>query len=182
MKPRIEPIPDDKATPAAQALLEQTRRSIGKIPNLHRTLAHAPAALEGYLETGRALAGGVLDRKLREQIAVASAGVNGCAYCASAHTMIGKMVGVDEAELARNLGAESADPRAAAALAFTRRLIETRGAVSDAELDALRGAGFSDAEIVEIVAHVGMNFFTNTFNVLAETTIDFPEVRLAASC
>lgn len=148
------------------------------VPNLHRTLAHAPAALRGYVETAKSLAGGRLEPSLREQLAVATAGLNHCDYCAAAHSALGKAAGVEEAELAKNLSGESSDPRVTAALDFVRALIDQRGAVSDAELQAVRDAGFDDAEIVEIVAHVGMNSFTNMFNRLARTEIDFPVVAL----
>ncbi len=123
----------------------------------------------------------MLDARLREQIAVATAGANGCQYCASAHTVLGQGAGVARDELTRNLGGESADEKTAAALAFVRALLQERGDVADAELAAVRTAGFSEAEIVEIVAHVGLNTFTNMFNVLARTTIDFPIVDLAGA-
>lgn len=181
LRPRIAPLSDDQVPAAARPVLERTRSAVGRVPNLHRTLAHAPAALRAYHETASALAGGVLAPRLREQIAVAAAATNGCAYCASAHTAIGKGLGLEAAELSRNLTGTSSDPRAAAALDFVRALIDTRGAVDDEQLAAVRDAGFSDAEIVEIVAHVGLNAFTNTFNVLARTEIDFPRVELGAA-
>ncbi len=180
MNPRL-PALDDAAAPAdARPVLDQVRRALGTVPNLHRTLAVAPAALKAYAAQAGALSGGRLDPALREQVAVATAGRNECAYCASAHTMLGKGAGVDEEELARNLSCSSADPRTAAALAFVRTLLDTRGDVPDESLRTLRDAGFGDEEIVEIAAHVGMNWFTNVFNRLARTEIDFPVVELAA--
>ncbi len=181
MEPRIRPLDDDQAPATSRTLLEQTRKAIGMVPNLHRTLAHAPAALKAYADAGSALSSGRLPARLREQIALASAGGNGCAYCASAHTMIGKNLGLEEAELTRNLGGTSSDARVATLLRFVRALIDERGAVTDAELQAVRDAGFDDEEIVETVAHVALNVFTNTLNVLAQTTIDFPVVQLAGA-
>lgn len=180
MEPRISPLDEARAPEAARPILQETRKAIGRVPNLHRALAHAPAALQAYVETARALASGALSPRLREQIAVATAGLNGCVYCASAHTALGKMAGLSEDELDRNLRSESGDPRAGAALAFVRALVEKRGAVSDAEWRAVREAGFEDAEIVEIIAHVGMSSFTNMFNVVARTPVDFPEVELSS--
>lgn len=177
-QPRIEALSDDHASPEARSVFEQVQRGLGMVPNLHRTLAHSPAALRAYTDTARHLAGGKLDKKLREQIALATAGVNGCVYCASAHTLLGKGVGIDADELARNVTGVSSDERTGAVLAFARDLLERRGSVADADLARLREVGFGEPEIVEIVAHVGMNVFTNLFNNLAHTSVDFPRVEL----
>jgi uncharacterized peroxidase-related enzyme len=178
LEPRIEPLSDEHAPPASRAILQQTKQAVGMVPNLYRTLAHAPVALRAYVETAATLAEGRLEPALREQIAVAVGGINRCEYCAAAHTAIGRGKGVDRQELTRNLSAESSDPKVAGALVFVRALLETRGAVSDAELRAVRDAGFSEADIVEIVGHVGMNAFSNMFNRLARTRIDFPRIEL----
>jgi len=182
MKPRILALADGQAPSDARAVLAQVQKAVGMVPNLHRTLAHAPAALRAYVSMAGALGGGVLPPALREQIAVATAATNGCSYCASAHTALGQLAGVDAEELSSNLRGEASDPRTAAALAFAKRLVEARGAVTDADLRAVREAGFSDAEVVEIIAHVGLNTFTNIFNVAARTEIDFPVVDLEQAC
>ncbi len=176
MEPRIEPLPDDRVPSRSSAILRKVDAAVGMIPNLHRVLAHAPAALDAYVGTVGALSGGTLEPALREQLAVAIAGSNRCDYCASAHTMLGKAAGVEREELRRNLGGDSNDPRVAAALRFARALLEHTGAISDAELRATRDAGLSEAELVEIVAHVGVNVFSNTINRLARTPIDFPSI------
>lgn len=179
MQPRIAALTNDQAPANSRTQLEQVGKALGMVPNLHRSLAHSPSALRAYMESTRALAGGRLSAALRERIAVATAATNGCGYCASAHTALGKGVGLDEDELRRNQAARSSDEKSAAALAFARDLIESRGAVSDARFEALRAAGFDDSEIVEIVAHVAHNAFTNLFNVFNRTEIDFPVVQLA---
>lgn len=179
MEPRIEALALENAPEASRTILDQVQRAIGMVPNLHRTLAHAPAALRAYFDAVRTLSSGALSPALREQVALATAGLNGCSYCASAHTAIGQGVGLAADEMERNLCSASLDPRSQAVLTFVRTLIENRGAVSDEQVGAIRAAGFTDRELVEIVAHVGLNLFTNTFNVFARTTIDFPEVTLA---
>lgn len=178
MTHRIAPLSEDDAPVGARETLRRTREAIGMVPNLHRTLAHAPAALSAYVAMNQALAGGVLSPALRERLAVSIAARNGCQYCASAHTLLGKGAGLDADELAANLRGESRDARAQAGLRFAHGVLESRGAVSDADLAAVREAGYSEPEIVEIVAHVALNNFTNTFNVLARTEIDFPVVEL----
>jgi len=180
MKPRLTALDDGLAPDASRRILQQTEQALGMVPNLHRTLAHSPAALRAYAESVGALARGRLSAALREQVALTLAGANGCAYCAAAHTALGKGAGLDAAELQQNLAGESASPETAAALAFVGELLRNRGKVSDERLRAVRAAGFGDAEIVELVAHAGLNWFTNMFNVFNRTEVDFPAVELAA--
>lgn len=181
MSPRIPALDDRQAPPRAAKILDRVGKSLGRVPNLHRTLANAPAALEAYAALGSALASGTLDPKLREQVAVATAGLNGCSYCASAHTALGKGLSIDASELSRNLTCESSDERTSEVLSFVRSLLEERGAIGDSKLEALRGAGFDDQQVLEIVAHVAMNVFTNMVNNLARTEIDFPRVDVTSA-
>ena len=168
-------------TAEAQALLDTVQKKLGKIPNLFRSLGNSAAALRGYLELNTALSSGVLDISLREQIAIATAGQNDCNYCASAHTALGKKAGIDIQELSLNLNARSEDQKTAAVLSFVKKVIELRGSIRDSDLINLRQVGLNDAEIVEVIAHIGMNTFTNYFNNVAETQIDFPLVDTKAS-
>lgn len=180
MTQRIPLAPEATLAPDVQTLLDQVGRALGMVPNLHRTLAHAPAALRAYHETTRQLAGGTLSPQLREQLAVAVAGQNGCGYCASAHTLLGRGAGVADAELELNLRGEATTPASAAALAFAKELLASRGQVDDATLQRMRDSGFTDGEIIEVIAHVTLNVFTNYVNNVARTAIDFPVVELPA--
>ena len=173
---RIQPIEPSQTEGKTKNLLKAVEKQLGAVPNIFRGFAHSPAALEFYLAQSRALAGGVLDPKLREQIAVTLAGTNRCNYCASAHTLLGKQAGVAESELTDNLHGRAGDARTQAALQFAQTIVTRRGHIADADLAAVREAGFSEAEIVEIIAHVGMNLFTNYFNHIADTDVDFPLV------
>jgi uncharacterized peroxidase-related enzyme len=148
------------------------------VPNLMKTLAQSPAALSGYLNLNQALES-ALTGPLREQIALAVAGVNDCSYCASAHCAIGATAGVGPDELAANLHGESQDGQTRVALQFARAVVEKRGQVSDEDLDDVRAAGYGDPQIAEIVAVVALNIFTNYFNHVAATDIDFPVVETA---
>jgi uncharacterized peroxidase-related enzyme len=179
--PRFQPVDPAHATGRAKDLLDGVKKQLGVVPNLLRTLAQAPAALETYLAEAKALSGGALSARLREQIALAVAGRNACDYCASAHTFIGGQLGVEPQELGRNLDGASADPKTAAALVFARAVVDAHGHVADADFAAVRDAGWSDPEIVEIVAVVVHNIFTNYFNHIFATEIDFPVVRTRAA-
>jgi uncharacterized peroxidase-related enzyme len=173
---RIKPIEPSKAEGKTRELLKAVEKQMGVVPNIFKGFAQSPAALQFYLSQTKALSAGALDPKLREQIAVTMAGINRCDYCASAHTFLGKKAGVPATELASNLDGRSGDQRTEAALRFVSAVTETRGRVDDEDLQNVREAGFSEAEIVEIIAHVGMNIFTNYFNNVATTEIDFPLV------
>ena len=177
--PRLSALAIADSPDASQPMLAAVQKKLGTVPNLLKTFAHSPAVLRFYLGQGDALAGGVLPATLREQIALAVAGSNGCDYCASAHTVMGKGTGLGGVELAANLQGRSPDAKTQAALTLATAIVETRGRVDNADLDAARRAGYGDAEIVEIVANVAANIFTNYFNHVADTAIDFPIVRAA---
>ncbi len=178
---RINPLTKDEVSGTAAEQWSAVEGKIGKVPNLLATLAHSPAALGFYLNNGAALENASISAGLREQIALVVAGVNQCGYCASAHTAIGKMVGVDEAELGKNLRGESGDAKVLAALDFSKAIVEKRGWASDADLQAVREAGYTDGEVLEIVATVVANIFTNYANHVIETENDFPKVELPAA-
>ncbi|PPC91082.1 MAG: peroxidase [Methylobacter sp.] len=158
----------------AKQLLDGVKQAMGATPNIFTTFANSAAALEAYLGINNALANGVLEPTLREQLAVTIAGYNGCNYCASAHVFLGGKAGIEREELIANSKGKSADAKTQAAIDFARALLEKRGKISNEDLSAVRAAGFSDEEVIEILAHVAMNTFTNYFNETALTAIDFP--------
>ena len=177
--PRLQPIDPAQAQGKAKDLLDAVQQAMGATPNIFTTMANAPAALEGLLGLNGALSGGALNAQLREKLALVTAGKNGCDYCASAHTFLGDKAGIKADELAANLKGQSIDAKDNVALTFASKLVEQRGRVSQEDVQTVRNAGYSDEEIVEILAHVALNTFTNYFNEAFETEIDFPEVTTA---
>lgn len=176
--PRLTPVDRKTATGRTKELLDGVQAKMGTVPNLLGTLANSPAALTAYLQLSDAVSGGSLDAKTREAIALAVAGINECDYCASAHSFISSSLKVDKDEISRRLRGTSEDPKVDAVLALTRAVVETKGRVSDGDLAAARDAGISDAEVSEVVANVALNVFTNYFNHVADTEIDFPAVSV----
>lgn len=172
-------IPQADQTPAAsQPLLEAVNRQLGVVPNLMKLLGNSPAALEGYLSLSGALGKSTLGAKTGERIALTVAELNGCGYCLSAHSYLGSnLAKLDAAELDANRRGNSNDPKAAAALRFVTRVVDTRGHVADADLTAVKAAGFSEAEVIEMVLMVALNVLTNYVNSVAQTDIDFPVVK-----
>lgn len=170
----------DAAPAAAQPLLEGVKKQLGLVPNLFRTVANSPAALEGYLNLSAALGKGSLPAATRERIALAVAEINGCAYCLSAHTYLGRnLAKLDDAEITANRNGASNDPKADAAVRFAASVVRLRGHVSSEAVSAVKAAGYDDGQIVEIVLHVALNTWTNYLNEVAQTVIDFPVVTPA---
>jgi len=178
---RIPPVDHAAASGEAKDLLDGVKGAFGVVPNIFATMVQSPKVLEGFLALNTALGQGQLSAQLREQIALTVAGVNGCDYCASAHTAIGKGAGLGEQDLADSLRGRSGEAKTQAALTFVATVVSQRGRVSDAEVQALRAAGYTDGEIIEIVTHIGVNLFTNYFNHIVDTEIDFPAVQANAA-
>lgn len=170
-----------EASPAAsQPLLEGVRKQLGGVPNMFRVIASSPAALEGYLGLGNALGRGKLDARTRARLALVVAEQNGCDYCLSAHTYLGlHLAKISPEEIALNRKGASGDAKANAAVSFAAKVARERGHVGEADIAAVRERGFTDAEVVEIIALVAENSFTNYLNEAAKTEIDFPVVRAA---
>jgi len=172
-------IPTGDQTPVASLpLLDGVKKQLGVVPNLMKLVGNSTAALEGYLSLNTALAKGMIDAKTRERIALTIAEINGCSYCLSAHTYLGKNVAkLDDGEILANRNGNSSDPKAAAAVHFAARVALERGHVADADISAVKAAGYINAVIVEIVLHVALNTLTNYVNEVAQTEIDFPQVK-----
>lgn len=178
---RIRALDPAQATGKTKKLLDGVAGKLGSVPNLMRTLATSPPVLEGYLGLSGALAAGSLPAQLREQLALAVAEANDCEYCLAAHTLLGKNSGLADDDIAAARRGDAEDTRARAALRFALAVVASRGGVDDADLERVRGAGYADDEIAEIVAHVALNVLTNYFNRVAETEVDFPKVRALAA-
>ena len=173
---RIPPV--DRNTPfdSVRKNFDAIERQLGMVPNMMRTMAQSPAVLEGYLGFGAAVRRGRLPVPLQEQVALAVAEFNSCDYCLSAHTALGRAAGLSSDQLTASRDAYASDPKTAAALAFARAVVDRRGDVRDQDIAQVRIAGYTDGDIAEIVALVALNVFTNYFNRVAQTEIDFPVV------
>jgi uncharacterized peroxidase-related enzyme len=166
----------------SRLLLDAVQKQLGVVPNMFRLIATSPQALEGYLGLSGALGHGALPAATRERIALAVAEVNGCDYCLSAHTYLGRNVAkLDDAEITANRNGASNDPKANAAVRFAVQVTRDRGHVSEADLSAVRRAGYTDAQVIEIVQHVALNTWTNLVNEVFKTDIDFPVVAARAA-
>jgi uncharacterized peroxidase-related enzyme len=178
---RLTQISDTAAGPEAAALFAAIKTKVGMVPNLYRVAANQPAVLTGLLGLGEALGQGGFDARTREAIALAVAGANACDYCASAHAAISAGLKVAPETIDAHLAGHSDDPRTAAILRLATAIVATQGMVADSDLAEARNGGLTEADIVETVANVVANIFTNYLNHVAATDIDFPARKACAA-
>lgn len=175
---RINIVTPESANPEQKALYDTIRQQLGMVPNFLKVFANSPAALKAFLGLYGIAENGSLDRQTHERIALAVAQQDACEYCLSAHTAIGRKVGLSNAEIEANRGGTSRDAKAAVAVKFARSLVQHMGEVTTAELMEMRKAGYSEGDIVEVITHVGMNILTNLLGKAGRVDIDFPKVEL----
>ena len=175
---RVPLIDRASATGDRKQLLDEITSAFGATPAMFRAVANSPAALKMMWAAFGALGQGTLDAKLGEQVAAMIADLNACEYCLAAHTMLGRKAGASAQEMVEAQAGRSTDPKTAAALHFAAKLVTDRAQATDADMEALRAAGFQDEQIVELVAHVALNLFTNYANVALAVPTDFPPVKL----
>ena len=172
---RIQQIAPATATGKAKELLDVVQSKFGMVPNMTRAMANAPAVLDGYMQLSGALSKGKLSAKVREQLDLAISQANDCEYCLAAHSAVGRMVGLSADQILDSRMGTSVDPKVDALIRFARKVVEAHGKVSNSDLEEVRDAGFDDGAIAEVVASVALNVFTNYFNLVADTDIDFPK-------
>jgi uncharacterized peroxidase-related enzyme len=173
-------IPADVAAApqAAQSMLNAVNAQLGVVPNMFRLIANSPQTLEGFLGLSSSLGKGALSVATRNRIALAVAEANGCDYCLSAHSYLGKnLAKLGDAEMTANRAGASQDSKADAAVRFAVKLVRERGHITEDDLSAVKAADYSDAQVLEIIAHVALNTFTNYLNEALKTDIDFPVVK-----
>ncbi|MDG1437930.1 MAG: peroxidase-related enzyme [Emcibacteraceae bacterium] len=175
---RINMVTDATATNEQNELFDAINDKLGMVPNFLKVLANSPAALRAFLGLHSISSEGSLDDATKERIALALAEQNACEYCVSAHSAIGRKVGLSSAEIEANREGTSQDAKAAIAVKFAKSLAENNGAVSTTELLEVRNAGYSDEDIVEIITHVGLNTLSNIIGKASRVEIDFPKVAL----
>lgn len=164
----------EQAPAQAQDALKGIHAKLGVTPNLYKLLSLSPAGLEGTLALSGALSKGALEPHLRERIALAVANVNGCDYCNAAHTMIGKSLKLSQDEIDSARDGHAPDAKVDAAVAFARKVAVNRANVGESDIAAVKHAGYTDGQIVEIVLVVAQNVLTNYVNEVFKTPVDFP--------
>ena len=169
----------DDAPTESQAILDGVRKTLGFVPNHYRLMSISPKALGGWAGLMGPLAKS-LDLKTREGMALAISEANGCDYCLAAHSHVAtNLAKIPPEEVELNRQGRSSDAKRQAAVSFAKALIETRGKVSDAQFAAVRDAGWTDANIVEMIALTAQFALTNFMNNAVKTPLDFPAVSPA---
>jgi len=168
----------DTATGATAEVYAQIKQAAGSVPNTFAAIgAHGPAALKAVLQADGVLATGSLTKQDQETIKLAVSEIAGCDYCVAAHSLLGKLTGLKPDTLRQiRAGQPTGDAKRDALVHFVRRLIRTSGTISETEFEAIRAAGYSDAQLVDISLAIALTVFTNVFNRINDTDIDFPAV------
>ncbi|WP_328349610.1 carboxymuconolactone decarboxylase family protein [Mycobacterium sp. NBC_00419] len=169
----------ENATGTAADLLAQVQKALGVTPNMTKVMANSPGLLRSYLALSGAVSKGVLSGPVRERLAIATAQLNGCEYCLSAHTHFGATaakLSAEELDSARR--GRSQDAHVEALLTLSNAIAANAGDVDEADLAAARLGGVTEEEIGELVANLALNILTNYFNVLAKVDNDWPAVTL----
>lgn len=177
---RINALSIESANGPTKQVFESVAKQMGIVPNIIATMANSIPATNAFLGFDQSLSKGSLSSRLREKIALAVGESNQCDYCLAAHTAVGKGLGMTNSETLDARAGQSSDAKERAALAFSRKIVAERGAVADEDIAQVRSAGYNDSEIVEIVANVVLNIFTNYFNHVANTEVDFPAATAMA--
>ena len=175
---RIAPVVSSNANTRVFTTLSQVKVSLGLVPNLFATLAHAPVALDGFLSLSKTLSRGRLSARQREILSLAVGQESQCQYCLSAHTLSAKAAGVSEADALKARAGDGEDPFERALASFAKKIVRQRGHVSEEDIKNARKAGIDDGLMMEVVAHVALNTLTNYANELPGTEIDFPVVNV----
>ena len=171
---RLAPIQTNGATSELKRSLKNSHLKLDEAPRFLQVMANSPASLRAYIRADAALVRGQLTTRQRQQVALAVAEINGSSYSLSARYDTRKSLGLTHQEMQLAGNAAAADPKVDTMLRFTRAVVLQRGDISDEDFQALGIAGFTDAQIIEIVANIGLNVFSNYFCSVAKTEVDFP--------
>ncbi len=173
--PRLTVVESDSAADDVKEIYSGLESKMGKVINIFKGMGNSSAALNAYLSMSGALKQGHLSPDDREVIYLAVSELNGCHYCVSAHTMISQKNGMADGEILAARRWESDNEQHQALLNFVRQVIDKKGFVSDEELDAVKDAGYTDGQIAETIAFIGLATYSNLFNHVFDTPLDFPE-------
>lgn len=171
---RLNVVSPEQATGATKEIFDDLTRKTGKVVNIFQAMGNSPAALKAYLAMSAALAEGELSKEDREAVYLAVSEQNGCHYCVSAHTMIAQRIGMSEEQTVNARRFSSGDTKQATLLGFVKSVIASKGHVTDEELQSVREAGYTDGQIAEAVAYIGLATYSNLFNHVHDTPLDFP--------
>jgi uncharacterized peroxidase-related enzyme len=169
----------DAATGATAALFSRIKRTAGRVPNTFAVIGKLqPTALDSVLDAEAALAAGSLSKQDAETVKLAVSVATGCDYCAAAHSLLSKLAGVSP-DAIRNIreGQPTGDTKRDTLVSFVRTLVTTSGTITDEQFAEIKAAGYTDQQLVEISLAISLIAFTNVFNRINDTDLDFPPVQ-----
>jgi uncharacterized peroxidase-related enzyme len=173
--PRLRKVESKEATGKVKELYDAIDKKMGQIPNIFKGLANSPVALQAYLALDDLIENGELTPQEQQIVRLVTSQYNGCDYCLGAHTMVGKQQGLSDEQMIAVRRGDAKDPAHAALGQFTRRVLETKGFVTDNDINAFRNARYTDAQMLEVVTIMAQKTLSNYFNHIHQTELDFPQ-------
>lgn len=175
---RLTTIRPEEATGATAEVFAKIKKAVGKVPNAYATIGtQSPEALGAALAFDAAVAASTLGKADIEVIKLTVSEYAGCDYCVAAHTLMGKLAGLTSDQMKQvRAGATTGDAARDALVAYVRTLVGTHGTVPVAVVDAVRAAGYTERQLIEINLAIASITFTNLVNRVNDTTLDFPAV------
>lgn len=172
---RINSVSPENAQEEVKNLYQTIQQKMKTVPNIFKNMGNSAAVLKGYFALNEAVGETSLSPLLREKIALAVGQANSCNYCLSVHTVIGHTAGINDNDILEARKGASTDSKENAILSFVKKVVDKKGKTTDEDVAQLKAAGVSDKEVVEIVLVISLNMFTNYFNHITDTELDFPQ-------
>lgn len=175
---RLHTVTPEQATGRTAELFTGIKKAVGMLPNAYAAIgSNSPSALQAALDLDATLGKSSLSAKQIEAVKLAVSAVAGCDYCLAAHTLMGKHAGLSrDAMIAIRTGNPTGDAAIDALAGFARLLVGTSGTVAAEQVEAVKAAGYSDAQIVDTLLAIATITFTNLVNRVNDTVIDFPSI------
>ena len=172
---RLNVVEPSQAQGKTKEIYDHLQKTKGKVINIFQGMGNSPAALKAYLQMAETLGEGELSPEDREAVYLGVSESNGCNYCVSAHTVIAKKAGMTDDQIQAIRKLDPLSEKHHALLTFIKRVMETKGHVSEADVAAVRSAGYTDGQIAESIAYIGLATYSNYFNHVHDTPLDFPQ-------
>lgn len=172
--PRLNVITPELATGQTKELYDSIQRAVGRVPSIYQGVGNSAAALEGVLHIGAALKKGQLSTAEIEAVKLVVSETYGCTYCLAVHSMLGKKAGLTDEQVISIRRGSPQQPKLAALVKFVNTAIQPKGRISDDDLRAVKAAGYNDTQIAETLLTLAQTVFTNLFNRVHQTPLDFP--------
>lgn len=164
----------EEVTPQSQEIFRGIKSKLGMLPNLYATMGNSDKLLSGLLQFEATLKQGEFTNKEHEAIALIVSEVNGCNYCLSAHTALGKMNGFSEEETVALRNTNIDDQKLNALVTLAKDITINRGHATSENIDTFFEVGYNKTALAELIGTIAKTIITNYIYSIGDFEIDFP--------